>query len=140
MFLRSVEGYRSPQYLAIETVDERPVGPAQFDRTFGHGFKHRVKIERRPADDIENLRRGRLLLERLPQLTQEPRVLNGDHGLIGEGGDQPNLPLGERPHCVACECKHPDGLAPSEHRCAQHGPVAADFWGFGHSVFGVRSL
>ena len=61
--LRSVEGHYHPQQLAIEPVNERSVSPTQPDRAFGDGFKHRLKIKRRAADDLEHLRRGRLLLQ-----------------------------------------------------------------------------
>ena len=88
--------------LAIETEDERPACPAKVDRTFSHGFKHRVEIERRPADDIENPRRGRLLLQRLgkivrplAQSVQKSNVLDCDGCLVGEGFGQFDLLVGE---------------------------------------------
>ena len=61
--LRSVECHRHPQQPAIETENECSVSPTQPDRAFGDGFKHRLKIERRAADDLEYLRRGGLLLQ-----------------------------------------------------------------------------
>ena len=33
---------------------------------------------------LKNLRRRRLLLQRLPQFVEQPRVLDGDDGLGGE--------------------------------------------------------
>ena len=32
-------------------------------------------------------------------LVEQPRVLDRDHRLVGEGGDQLDLLVGERPHC-----------------------------------------
>src|SRR6516162_765329 len=79
--LGRVEGPDHPQQLTIETVNKRSVSPTQPDRTFGDGFKHRLKIERRAANNLENLRRGGLLLKRfgkvigsLTQFTEQPRI------------------------------------------------------------------
>ena len=55
-------------------------------------FQDRLKIERRAADDLQDLARGDLLLEGLGQIVisrlqflEEADVLDGDDGLIGEG-------------------------------------------------------
>ena len=34
------------------------------------------------------------------QLVEQPRVLDRDHGLVGEGRDQLDLLVGERPHLL----------------------------------------
>ena len=47
------------------------------------------------ADDLEHIRGSGLLLQQFPQLVEEPRVLDGDDGLIGEGLEQGDLSLGE---------------------------------------------
>ena len=62
------------------------------------GLQHRLQIEGRPADDFEHIGSSGLLLERLAQLVEQPRVLDGDYGLVGEGGDQLNLFVGEGPN------------------------------------------
>src|SRR5262249_21308491 len=53
--LRGIVCDRHPQQFPIETVDYRPVSSAQPDRAFRNGFKHRLKIECRAADDLKNL-------------------------------------------------------------------------------------
>ena len=60
------------------------------------------KITGRAADDLQHLRRCRLLLQRLRELPralllrlEQPRVLDGDHRLVGEGLDQLDLLVGE---------------------------------------------
>ena len=89
--LRSIESRRQTKQFAIETVNDRPVGPAQPDRAFDYGFKHRVEIKRRVADDLEHFDGGGLLLQRfrkivgaLAQFVEQPRVLDSDDGLIGK--------------------------------------------------------
>jgi hypothetical protein len=54
-------------------------------------LQHRLEIESRPADDLEHVGGGDLLLQRfaeivsaLAQLVEQPRVLDRDDGLGGE--------------------------------------------------------
>ena len=51
-----------------------------------------------------------LLLQRLPQLIEQPRVLDGDDGLRGEVLDQLDLLVGERPHLLAVDGDDADQL------------------------------
>jgi len=51
---------------------------------FDDRFEHGLRIEGRAADDVENLRRGSLLLQRLAQLVEQARVLDGDDGLAAK--------------------------------------------------------
>ena len=53
------------------------------------------------------------------QFAEQPRVLDGNHRLISEGGEELNLPLGEWPHRTAAESNHPDGLSLAQHRRGQ---------------------
>ena len=59
-------------------------------------IEHRREIAGRGVDDLQHLRGRGLLLQCLTLLGQQPRVLDRDHGLIGEGGDEFDLPVGER--------------------------------------------
>ena len=43
-----------------------------------------MQFERRPTDDLKHVSGRGLLLERFAQLVEQPRVLDGDDGLIGE--------------------------------------------------------
>src|SRR5262249_36641032 len=55
-----------------------------------------LQLERRAADDFEHVRSGGLLLQRLPQLVEQARVLDGDDRLLRKIADKLNLLLGER--------------------------------------------
>ena len=46
--------------------------------------EYRLQIEGRAADDLEHVGGRGLLLQRFAQLVEQPRVLYGDDGLIGE--------------------------------------------------------
>src|SRR5215470_19027888 len=59
------------------------------------GLEHRAKVARRPVDDLEDLSRCRLLLQRLALRGEEPRVLDGDDGLSREVLQEGNLLVGE---------------------------------------------
>src|SRR5215475_6413030 len=54
--------------LTIKPVDDRPFGLAKLDRVLSQGLEDGLEIERRPADDLEEVTGGRLLLEGHPEL------------------------------------------------------------------------
>ena len=62
-----------------------------------------MQVEGRAADDLEHIAGRGLVFERflevagaLLQFTEQPRVLDRDDRLVGEGANQLDLPLGER--------------------------------------------
>ena len=80
------------QGVTIPAVDISKLGVTDADSILQHGCKHRLKIAGRAADDLEHLRRRRLLLQRFGKLPralllrlEQPHVLDRDHRLIGEG-------------------------------------------------------
>ena len=96
---KEVQGVTIP----AEDISESGVADAY---GFGqHCFKHRLKIAGRATDNLEYLRCCCLLLQRFGKLSralllrlEQPHVLDGDHRLVGEGGDQLDLLVGEGPH------------------------------------------
>ena len=93
------------------------------------------KVERRPADDFEHFGGRRLLLQgfgeigcalgevgrALAQFAQQPRVLNGDDGLISKGRHQLDLTGSKRTHRVSYQCNYTDWCSISQKRNAQGG-------------------
>ena len=67
----------------------------QSGRIFCHDIEDGLNIRRRAGDHAENLTRGSLLLQRFLELLEQPHVLDGDDGLVGEGFNQLDLPFGE---------------------------------------------
>ena len=59
--------------------------------------EHRLRVGDRAADHLQDLAGRRLLLERLLRLVEQPHVLDRDHRLVGEGLQQLDLLLAERP-------------------------------------------
>ena len=100
----------------------RDIGRAQTGGALGHGVEHRLEIGRRARDHPQDLGRGRLLLQRLFRLVEQPDVLDGDHRLGGEGLQELDLPVGERPYLGPPDADRSDGLGPAEQRNAQRCP------------------
>ena len=64
--------------------------------------EHRLHVRWRAADDAEHLGRCRLMLQGLAQFCvalleflEQADVLDGDHGLVGEGFEKSDLLFGE---------------------------------------------
>ena len=92
-------------------------------RLLQNRIEHRRQIARRGVDHLQHLGGRGLLFQRLALLGQQPRVLDRDHRLIGEGADQFDLPVGERLDPLARQTMTPIGSpsrnngTPSDVRC-----------------------
>ena len=75
--------------------------------------KHRLHVGRRAADDAQHLGGRRLPLERLLGLVEQAHVLDRDHRLVGEGLEQRDLLVGERPHLAGASTT----IAPIDRAC-----------------------
>jgi hypothetical protein len=62
----------------------------------------------------------------LPQLVEQPRVLDGDHGLGGEILDQLDLLVGERAHLLTIDGDNTDELLLLQHRHSGYRADASD--------------
>ena len=51
---------------------------------FNECLQHCLQIERRAADDLEDVGGGGLLLQGFTQFAEQTRALDGDDGLCGE--------------------------------------------------------
>ena len=79
------------------------INPTNPGGALDDGVEDRLHVRGRAADDAEHLGRCRLMLQRLAQFCialldffEQPHVLDGDHGLIGEGFKEFNLFVSER--------------------------------------------
>src|SRR5262249_4720933 len=68
-----------------------------------------------------------LLLQRLSQLIEQPRVLDGDDGLIREIANQLDMPVRERTNLLAIDDDNADQHAVLEHRHGKPRAVATKF-------------
>jgi hypothetical protein len=118
--------------VAIELIHPAVDAVAQAHAALGDGVEHRLHVSLRLTDHAQDLARGRLLAQRLcqiaialSQLREEPHILDGDDGLIGEGLQEGDLPLAERPDLGAPDGDRSDGNALPhqgypEHRAVPH--------------------
>src|SRR6516165_11524429 len=81
--------------IALTEIQGTESGFAELCRIRQHGLKDRPQLAEGRADNAQHLRCCGLLLQRLPKLVEQPRVLDGDDGLIGEGLEQRDLSLSE---------------------------------------------
>src|SRR5262249_60566505 len=102
-------------------VDRAPVGPGELVGASDDRVKHDLEVEGGTeglADLAERLklanRAGKLAGARL-QLREQPRVLDGDGRLVGEGLHQSDVTVGEWPDLVAEDDDHPEQFAAPEH-------------------------
>jgi len=91
--------------LAPGAPDACPFRLAKLRHRMRERIQHRLQVESRPADHLEHVCGGSLLLQRfaeiggaLAQLVEQSGVLDGDDGLTGEVLDEIDLLFGERTH------------------------------------------
>src|SRR6516165_10810324 len=94
-------------------------GLADARRIRQHRLEHGLKFARRRADDAQYLGGRRLLLQRLPQFIEQPRVLDGDYGLGGEVRHQRYLLLGGWCNLLEVNSDKADYFRVPEHRDAK---------------------
>src|SRR6516165_6677911 len=96
--------------LIVVAKDESKFGFTELQRINEDGLKYRLQLAGRRTDNAQYLRGCGLLIQRFaeiirafPQLVEQPRVLDGDDGLGGEGLDQLDLFRREVPRLEALE-------------------------------------
>src|SRR5262245_57282771 len=109
--------------LAVEPKNEAKQCRAEPRRIPCDRIEHGLYVRRRAGDDTENLADRCLVVERFLQLAlarllrlKQPRVLDGDYGLVREGVDEFDLAFGERPYFGAPDEYHADCLASVDQR------------------------
>src|SRR5438128_2965369 len=128
--LRRVEAFGEVWRAAVASAQDGAAGlasdePGEVRVAQPSGALHdrredRRKVERRAADDLQDLADRGLLLERLPRLVEKADVLDGDRGLVGERLHELDLTVAERPDLVARKDHGADPAALLQHRDPEH--------------------
>src|SRR4051794_22287970 len=99
---------------AVIAEHHRLISLAELAGGFDERVEHRLKVEGRTADDLEDLGGCGLLLERygeLPRarlnLVEQTDVVDSNRGLVGEGLQKLYLPIRERTHFHAADQNRP---------------------------------
>ena len=119
------------KHITLEPDRTSIVGAAQPHRALGDRVEDRLNVGRRARDDAQDLACRRLLLQGLGEvhvfgleLGEQPRVLDGDDRLVGEGGDHVDLRVSERADLRPPHEEQSNQLVLPQHRDGQHGSVA----------------
>jgi len=117
---------RLAQYVAVLEKDLAVDGLAQPRGAFEHGVEHGLDVRGGVGDHAQDVRSGRLLgqavrqlLVALLQLREQAHVLDGDQRLVGEGLQERDLALAERPGFGAADRDGADGAAVAHHGHAE---------------------
>src|SRR6516162_2954842 len=103
------------------------IGTAQTRGILDHCVKYRSELARRAGDDPQHLRGRGLPIQRLAQLVEQARVVDGDDGLTREARHQIDLLFGEGANLLPVNADDADHLVLLEHRNGEHGSSAAEF-------------
>jgi hypothetical protein len=95
-------GCDCPENIAFMNPDDSIATATESRGAIGHRLENRSQIGRRRGDHSQNVAGGSLLIQGRPecsiplfQFLEEASILEGDHGLIGEGLEQSDLVIGE---------------------------------------------
>src|SRR5215831_5213926 len=79
-------------------------------------IQNRLNIRRRAGDYAQDFARRSLLLQRFLEFLKQTDILDGDHGLVGEGLEKANLVVSEGLDPQPTKVKYPKNYAISQQR------------------------
>src|SRR5262245_29636863 len=136
---RNREGLVKFNVLGREAVTCRNVMPRLFRRVANLGHislaklggglyqrvQHGLEIESRTTDDLEHVGSCGLLLQGFAQCMEQPRVLDGDDGLVSEACHQFHLSIGEGTHLIAIDDESANQSVAPDHGHTKEGSYSA---------------
>src|SRR5262245_37611241 len=109
-------------HIALHQVNTAIRAIAEVERTLDDGLENRLHLRRRAGDYPKNLAGCDLPLQGFLRLGEQAHILDRDDGLAGEGLEEGNLLLGERPGNTARDANGADSVAVSEEGDSQEAP------------------
>jgi hypothetical protein len=101
------------KYRSREAADQ-PVGAGR------DGLEYRLHVRGRAGDHLQDVGGRGLPLQRFSGLVEQPRIFDGDHGLVGEALQKRKLFVSERHGPVAMHDENTNRLALAPQRRAGH--------------------
>src|ERR1700761_2421393 len=98
----------------------------KLDRSRRNCVEYRPKLRWRAGDHLQDVGSRGLPLQRLLRLVEQPRVLDGDHGLMSEGLHETDRVLVETTGLYARDIDRADCRAAVQHGDHQKAPIAAN--------------
>ena len=105
--------------------DHRRLAAKQPLGALDNRLEYRLHVGRRTGDHLQDVGGRGLPLQRLLRLVEQPRVLDGDHGLIGEALEYRNLVFRERAHFLPTRNDATEHNAISHQGHRKHCPETA---------------
>src|SRR5260370_37267950 len=103
---RSIVGRSSATAFTVIAENQAVLGAADMDGILQQRLQNTLKVERRAADGLEHVGGCRLLLQRFPQLGEQPHVLDRNYSLSSQGGEQFNLLFRKGSHNLAVNTEY----------------------------------
>ncbi len=98
---------------------DQPIGAGR-DR-----LEHRLHVRRRAGDHLQDVGGRGLPLQRLFGFVEQPRIFDGDDGLVGKSLQQLNVVRGECTGLLARHADHSDGRPVTPQRDEEQAAEAA---------------
>ena len=113
-------------FVAVGKCNRRSFRTAQLCRRCNQGIEHLLQVKCGTADNLENVGCRCLLLQRLPQFAQQPRVLDGNNSLGCEAPEKLDFTVVESSYLLPVDNYCPNYFTVFEHRHHKEGSHAAD--------------
>ena len=102
----------------VVLVDDPAIGTGEAGGVPDDGREHLLKVQR-GGERLPDLAKRLQLVHTVLQLLEQPGVLDGDDGLVGERLQQRDLPVGVGALFVAVDGDHSDRLTFTQERCCE---------------------
>jgi hypothetical protein len=124
-----VDASGSRKRIALAQRHNAELGLTNPDRVRKHRLKHRLQFTWRAGDNLEHLRRRRLLLQCLGKLArarlhlvEQPHILDRDRRLVGKSFEKSDLLVREGSDLASIDVDDAQQLLALEYRDTERGP------------------
>ena len=117
--------------------DAGHIGITEFRRKLGQRVENCMQIERRSADDLQDVGRCGLLLQQVTQFVEQPCIFDGNDGLVGKRRHQLDLLFRKWLGPGLSDEDNADDVVLTQKRNTECGTIAGDLLRSAPSVVGI---